>query len=144
VAVENARQESSVLFGLIRPHAGEFIYETAGTTKLVDIANTLQEMQSSGMISEELVSQIGDSPIALFASTRNLIVNGNYALAERRLTRISSDSSFYAEFVLLHGELEIARGETEAAIEALQLIYNLEDVPAWITIRADELLDTLH
>jgi serine/threonine protein kinase len=142
-AVENAYKESPILFELIRPHAGEFIYETAGTTERVNLATTLQDMQSSGMITEDMINEIGDSPTAIFASTRNLIANGNYLLAERRLSRISDDSPLYAEFLLLQGELAVATGETEKAVELLTLINEQEDLPQWLKARADELLASL-
>ena len=82
--------------------------------------------------------------MAVFAITRNLIANGNYVLAQRRLTRVSENSPIYAEFLLLKGELAIARGESEEAIEFLEAIDDLEDVPEWVENRAGELLDTLN
>jgi serine/threonine protein kinase len=143
-AAENARSESELLFEIVRPYTGEFVYETAATTELLDVTTTLQELTSSGIISAESVSVLENSPMADFAIMRNLIANGNFVLAQRRLSRISEDSPLYAEFLLLKGELAIASGENETAVEFLESIDDLEDVPEWVENRAGELLDTLN
>jgi serine/threonine protein kinase len=143
-AAENARSESELLFEIVRPYTGEFVYETAATTRVLDVTATLQELTSSGIISAESVSLLENSPMADFAITRNLIANRNFVLAQRRLSRISEDSPLYAEFLLLKGELAIASGENETAVEFLESIDDLEDVPEWLENRAGELLDTLN
>lgn len=137
----HAAMNNPDVFELLRPTAGEFIYNTVGSVNVTNFDNPFRDVIGSD--SFIAADSLNTSPVVLFAAARSRIANGNTVLALRTLRNVDENSAMQPEFMLLKAELEILQRNRLRARETLNAILEGE-APDWVINRADSLLNELE
>ncbi len=125
-----AQAASSDQFAAVRAFVGEYMYQAAleqGRINIVEIRRIYNETDAQPSNLLELMA------------VRLLVTQNRPALAEGAMRRLVSDSEFTAESYLIEGELRLALGSRQRAVEAWQQAIDAPNAPDWVRARAAEL-----
>ena len=138
LASEEARSDNDI-FTLIRPITLNFIYHNVADIRTINLASVLQSIEETGAITPTFAENFTNSPITDFATARNLLANGNTALARTTLLSITEPNPVNIEYNLLRAELQIQLGNADNARSLLDGILEDSATPEWVRVRAIEL-----
>ncbi len=123
----------------VRSIAGEYLYEIV-ETETIDV----QEIIQTAITEDEIANTGQAAPIVGLLIARQEILQNRPRLAERTLNQVSAQYNNLPEFQLVQGELYRVQAQPEEARAQWEAILISENVPEWITIRAQEFIDSLE
>jgi serine/threonine protein kinase len=138
LAYEAAVDDESSLYQ-VRTIGGEFLFTVVESHTFEP-----QEVVRSVMSETDVQSFTAATPILQLLTAKQNIQSDRLRIAEGLLERLSTEYSQIPEYQLVLGELYAAQGEPERAMAAWDAILESENVPIWITERAEFLTDTLE
>lgn len=138
LATEEARNDNDI-FMLVRPITLNFIYQNVADIRALNLVSILQSVEENVTLSSTLTEDFTNSPITGFATARNLIANGNTALARTTLLRVTEPNLIDVEYNLLRAELQLILGNEDNARTLLEGILENSQTPEWVRTRATEL-----
>lgn len=117
-------------FTAVRAFVGEYMYQAALEQRRINIVEIRRIYNET---------EVQPSNLLELMAVRLLITQDRPALAEGAMRRLVSDSEFSAESYLIEGELRLALGSRQRAVEAWQQAIDTPDAPDWVRARAAEL-----
>ncbi|MBC7870201.1 MAG: serine/threonine protein kinase [Chitinophagaceae bacterium] len=123
----------------VRSIAGEYLYDVVETQNI-----DVQEIIQAALTEDEIANTGQAAPIVGLLVVRQEILQNRLRLAERTFNQVSDQYDNLAEYQLIQGELLYRQGQTEQARAQWEVILASEDAPEWITIRAQEFIDSLE
>jgi tetratricopeptide (TPR) repeat protein len=125
-------------FNPIRTEFGQYLYQLTEEAGTVDFAAINIIINSRGG-----TSQIDPTFIDIFAA-RDSLQAGHPNLARLRIEEIANQPNTFAEAHLVYGEVLIADGNTDEALEQWNMVLSDPFVPEWAYTRAQELIATIE
>ncbi|MDX1994871.1 MAG: protein kinase [bacterium] len=123
----------------VRTIGGEFLFNVVESHTFDP-----QEVVRSVLSETDTQAFTTASPILLLLTAKQNVQAGRPRIAEGLLERLSTQYEQLPEYQLVLGELYAVQGESERALAAWDSILETENVPTWITEKAELLTETLE
>jgi serine/threonine protein kinase len=126
----NLAQNDAAMYPPVRAMVGEYLYKLAIKPAALRPGDTRRDNPAE------------DTGIGTIMVARGLISENRLPLAAATLNRLSVENSALAEAHLVQGELYLAQGNKDKAVDQWKQAAAMSDAPSWVVQRADELIQS--